>query len=92
MTLPFKSRNSLGHAKVKAVLLPVSQVIYKCTAEVEKHSVISSRCVVFWGRIVGINKFNVQSIKAIFQDVKTRWWKEFAVSLRDAAGVGVICA
>lgn len=56
MTLPFKSRSRVGHAEVKAALLPVSQLIYKCTAEVEKHS--SSRCVVFSGRIVGINTFN----------------------------------
>lgn len=82
----------MGHAAVKAVLLPVSQFIYKCTAEVEKYSVIISRCVMFWGRIVGINTFNMQSLKAIFQDVETQWWKENAVSLRGAAGVGAICA
>lgn len=39
---------------------------------------------------MGINTFNMQSLKAIFQE--TRWWKENAVSLRGAAGVGAICA
>lgn len=41
---------------------------------------------------MGINRFNMHNLKDIFQDVKTRWWKENAVSLRDAARVGVICA
>lgn len=41
---------------------------------------------------MGINTFNMQSLKAIFQDVETRWWKENAVSLRGVAGVGAICA